>query len=170
MKKTIEEIEFREPVQNKKPLVNKMKDDFSFMLTKYAEIFVNTDKLKKEILLEELSKFRELNKIEIENMELKEELKMKEKEIEDLRKRKKIDHESYISDVVSLKKRLIEERKDKLIMMNDMIKAIENEKNTRVKVLGILKGEEDGGDIEKKRKMKDRLSQNVDDVSKRIRS
>jgi len=44
----------------------RVKDDFSFMLSKYAELFVNTDKLKKEILLEELQKFRVQNTSQLE--------------------------------------------------------------------------------------------------------
>lgn len=76
--------------------------------------------------------------------------------------------EHYKLLVKDLQKQLLDERKDKLYMMNEMVKAYENEKNTRIQIMGVLSNNVDGGGDEnplvEELRMKQRMTQNLDDI------
>lgn len=147
------------------PVEERIKNDFNFILSKNAELFVNSDQLKKELLLEELNKFRETNKLELENITLREELKRKEEELARFKKNNEGQQEKSLKEIQLLRKDLTNEKKDKLILMNQMIKSLENEKNTRMRVYGYLAMEdEDQQNLDEENRVKDRLAHNFDDV------
>lgn len=147
------------------PIQERTKEDFNLMLIKFAESFVNNDELKKQVLLEELMKFRNTNKLEVENLILQLELKRKEEEIKQQDANLKSLKEKFEKESTALRRDLDNEKKDKLIVMNQMVKSMETEKNTRVRAYILLSGGggEDGKDMNEVRRQ-DRLAQNQDDV------
>ena len=143
--------------------------DFNSILIKFAESFVNNDELRKGVMLEELNKFRETNKLELSNIYLKEELKRKTEEIVLLNENTKEQEVNYEAALVTLRRELDNQKKDKLIVMNQMVKSMETEKNTRIKAYTHLTkkiNEPDfEADIHFDVKQRDRLAQNSDDVA-----
>lgn len=141
------------------------KQDFNFMLIKFAETFVNNDELRKQALLEELTRFRNTNKYEIENLIVREELGRKQEEVKHIQKNLEFLQGRFDKEVTSLRRDLENEKKDLLIVMNQMIKSMETEKSTRIKAYQLLSHDNPDKDQEMtETRMRDRLAQNQDDV------
>jgi len=125
---------------------------------------VNNDELKKQVLLEELTKFRNTNKLEIENLILKQQVLRKQEELKLLEGNLEVLGKRFDKEATQLRRDLENEKKDKLIVMNQMIKSMETEKNTRIKAYSFLASDgNDGVDMNEIRRQ-DRLAQNQDDV------
>ena len=153
---------------NESPMEARIKQDFNSILIKFAESFVSNDVLRKRVLVEELDKFRDTNKLELTNIYLKEEVKRKTEEIVMLNQNTKEQEVQYENALVELRRELDNQRKDKMIVMNQMIKSMETEKNTRVKAYSFLTKKietvEQENEIHFDVKKRDRLAQNSDDV------
>jgi hypothetical protein len=141
------------------------RQDFNYMLIKFAETFVNNDELRKQALLEELTKFRNANKLEIENLIVREEVARKQEEVKLVQKNLESLQSRFDKEVTTLRRDLENEKKDLLIVMNQMIKSMETEKNTRIKAYRLLSNDNPNRNQEvTETRMKDRLAQNQDDV------
>lgn len=146
------------------PIDERTKQDFNHILIKFAESFVNNDELKKQSLLEELTKFRNTNKLEIENLILRQQVLRKQEEIKLLEGNLGVLEKRFDKEATGLRRDLENEKKDKMIVMNQMIKSMETEKTTRIKAYSFLTGDgEEGVDMNEIRRQ-DRLAQNQDDV------
>jgi hypothetical protein len=115
-------------------------------------------------LLEELTKFRNTNKLEIENLILKQQVLRKQEQTKLLDGNLQILGKRFDKEATQLRRDLENEKKDKLIVMNQMVKSMETEKTTRIKAYSFLAPDgQDGLDIHEVRRQ-DRLAQNQDDV------
>lgn len=129
---------------------------------------MGADSLRKSVLLEELARFKATNDLEIENLELRQQL-AREKHLEEkARKNYEKKQETYSRQISGLKQQIVAETKEKLNMMNTMVKLLEKEKNTRERILEYMDdGDDDFIDDKKDTELvkKDRLANHFEDVS-----
>ena len=147
----------------------RIKNDLNFVVSKYAEAFVNSDSLRRQLLLEELSKFKEITAQTLENKLLSYNLKQRTQELQLLQKQHDRKLEKYTKELRSLKKEIEEEKKEKLMMMEHMVRLLEREKITRERIFGYMENDdsddENNGRRDKEEPLtKDRLAQFFDDV------
>lgn len=151
------------------PMEERIKNDLNFVVSKYAEAFVNSDSLRRQLLLEELSKFKEITAQTLENKMLTNTLKQRSQELQLLQKQHDRKLEKYTKEIRNLKKEIEEEKREKLKMMEHMVRLLEREKTTRERIFGYMENDDSDDETRGRRDKeepltKDRLAQFFDDV------
>jgi hypothetical protein len=145
----------------------RIKNDYIFVLSKFAESFVGSNSLRQSVLLEEISRYKTTNELELENMDLKYQLKKEKTNEEKVRKVYEKKQEAYSKQIGTLKVHITAEKKEKLKLMQQMITLLEKEKNTRERILEYM---EEGDDdfLEDKKETdgvkRDKLASHFEDV------
>ena len=119
-------------------MAERIRKDFQGILTKYAEAFVLNDELKKAFFREELEKFRETNGLQLKNIGLKEKIDQLTREIGAGEEKNKQSKAKFDGEILGLERTLEGERKDSLLVLNQMIKSMEAEKETRFAMYSIM--------------------------------
>lgn len=138
------------------------------MVSKFGESFVGSDNLRKQVLMEEISRFRATNELYLENARLKDMLTDETNSEKKLRKVYDLKQEKLTKEIGVLHKKIMGEKHEKIKMMEQMVKLLEKEKGTRERILEYMDADgEDEEDTkkEKGKSKKDRLAQNFEDVS-----
>lgn len=153
------------------PKEERIKNDYVFMLSKFGESFVGSDNLRKSVLLEELSRFRATNDLYLENSKLKDSLNEEISNEKKLRKTYDLKQEKLTKEIGLLRKKIMEEKSEKIKMMEQMVKLLEKEKGTRERILEYMEDDNDDDEETKKednKTKKDRLAQNFEDVCRTV--
>lgn len=141
----------------------RIRKDFEKFQTEFARRFVDNYKIKKNSLVNDLSKFRTANQLELEAISLRQLNALRAQEIALTERNFEVQKKDYEDTLRDLRRELDNEKKDRMIVMNQMLKSMETEKNTRIRAYNYLIKDEDGtGKFEAR--MRDRLAQNADDV------
>ena len=138
------------------------------MVSKFGESFVGSDNLRKQVLMEEISRFRATNELYLENARLKDMLIDETIAEKKLRKVYDLKQEKLTKEIGVLHKKIMGEKHEKIKMMEQMVKLLEKEKGTRERILEYMDADgEDEEDTMKEegKSKKDRLAQNFEDVS-----
>lgn len=148
----------------------RIKNDLNFVLSKYGESFVAAESYRRQILLEEITKFKETTVYALDNKSLSTVLKLRTEELGTLQKEHDRKIEKYTKELRGLRKEIEDEKKEKINLMERMVHLLEVEKNTRERIFGYMENNDDDEDDdwgkgpEEKAIVKDRLAQFFDDV------
>jgi hypothetical protein len=149
------------------PMEERVKNDYVFVLSKFAESFVGADELRMQVLHEELSNFKATNELELEHLDLKQQLRREQNIEEKTRKVYEKKQETYSKQISTLKKQIGAEKAEKLKMMQTMVNLLEKEKNTRERILEYMEDADEDYMEDKKETdgvKKDKLANHFEDV------
>lgn len=149
------------------PMEERVKNDYVFVLSKFAESFVGSDELRMRVLHEELANFKATNELELENLDLKQQLKREQQLEEKTRRLYEKKQETYSKQINNLKKQIAAEKAEKIKMMQTMVSLLEKEKNTRERILEYMEDADEDYMEDKKDTdgvKRDKLANHFEDV------
>src|SRR3990167_6458876 len=147
------------------PKEERIKNDMTFMISKYAESFVEADQLRKQMLLEDLNRSRSINDSQLELETLKYELNVRNGVLQKLTKDQGKLQERNTRELHNLRKQIKLEKEEKNGLLEQMKRFIEKEKVTRERIFGYIEDEEaDKPVTDEERRIKDRLASYFDGV------